>query len=58
MTFFAEEIAADPAFGWQGGPNIDVLIRKLQNQHERRNRRGDLVKHTYTLPFQNIPDDA
>ncbi len=58
MTFYATEIDACPAFGWQGGPNIDVLIRTLQNRHERRNKRGDLAMHTYTLPFQNIVDDA
>lgn len=58
MTFYAQEIEACPAYGWQGGPNIDVLIRTLQNRHERRNRRGALVMHTFTLPFQNIRDPA
>lgn len=54
MTFYAEEIDACPAYGWQGGPTSDVLIRMLRNRHERRNKRGDLMQHSYTLPFQNI----
>lgn len=35
----------------------DILIRALRNRHERRNKRGDLMQHTYTLPFQNIRDE-
>lgn len=57
MTFRPIEIDACPAYGWQGGPNADVLIRALKNRHERRNRRGDLMLHSYTLPFQNIPSE-
>lgn len=54
MAFYAVEIDVCPAYGWQGGPVADVLIRALQNRHERRNRRGDLMQHSYTLPFQNV----
>lgn len=49
------EIDACPAFGWTGGPTASVRIIALSNRHERRNRRGLLMQHVYTLPFQNIP---
>lgn len=52
--FYPVEIDVCPAYGWQGGPVSDVLIRMLRNRHERRNKRGDLMQHSYTLPFQNI----
>lgn len=52
--FYPVEMDVCPAYGWQGGPVSDVLIRMLRNRHERRNKRGDLMQHTYTLPFQNI----
>lgn len=58
MTFFATEIDVCPAFGWEGGPSIDVLIRTLRNKRERRNLRADLFQHSYTLPFQNVKDDV
>lgn len=58
MTFYATEINACPAFGWQGGPSVEVDIRKLRSRREKRNRITDLVQHSYTLPFQNIRDDA
>lgn len=57
MTFYAQEIDINPAFGWQGGPGVDVLIRTLRNRHERRRKKGDLIRHRFTLPFQNIRDD-
>lgn len=56
MTFYATEIDTCPAYGWQGGPNVDILIRQLRNRHERRNDRSGLALHTFTLPFQNIKD--
>lgn len=57
MTFYATEIDICPAYGWEGGPNADVRVKKLKNRHERRNRNGDLIQHTYVLPFRNIRDD-
>lgn len=54
MTFYAEEIDVCPAYGWQGGPAANVLIKALKNRHEKRNRQGDLLQHRYILPFQNI----
>lgn len=54
MAFYPVEIDVCPAYGWMGGPASDVLIRMLQNRHERRNKRGDLMQHSYTLPFQNV----
>lgn len=58
MTFYAVEIDACPAYGWQGGPNADVLIKMLKNRHEKRNKQGDLMQHMFNLSFQNIHDDA
>jgi uncharacterized protein (TIGR02217 family) len=58
MPFYPVEIDACPAYGWQGGPNANVLIKTLANRHEKRNRQGDLMQHTFNLPFQNIKDDA
>lgn len=57
MTFYAVEIDACPAYGWQGGPNADVLIKTLANRHEKRNKQGDLMRHIFNLPFQNIRND-
>lgn len=56
MTFYAEEIDVCPAYGWVGGPNIDILIQSLRNKHEQRNWEDDVVLHSYTLPFQNVAD--
>jgi uncharacterized protein (TIGR02217 family) len=58
MPFYPVEIDCAPAFGWQGGPNIDVLIKRLANRHEKRNKQSDYAEHTFNLPFQNILDDA
>jgi uncharacterized protein (TIGR02217 family) len=58
MPFYAVEIDACPAFGWQGGPSANVIIKQLANRHEKRNKQGDLMQHSFNLPFQNIRDDA
>lgn len=52
--FHPVEIDTPPAYGWQGGPNIDVLIKTLRNRHEKRNKVTDYAQHSYTLPFQNL----
>jgi uncharacterized protein (TIGR02217 family) len=57
MTFYAAEIEACPAYGWQGGPSIEVLIKKLRSRREKRDKKTDWFQHSYTLPFQNIRDD-
>lgn len=54
MTFYAAEIDACPAYGWQGGPSIEVLIKKLRSRREKRDRQTDWFQHQYILPFQNI----
>lgn len=58
MTFYAVEIEVCPAYGWEGGPTADVRIKTLKNRQERRNKNGNLILHSYTLPFQNVPDDT
>ena len=54
MTFYAVELDICPAYGWQGGPLGRTRIRSLRNGHERRNVEADLMRHRYTLPFENI----
>lgn len=54
MTFYAVELDICPAYGWQGGPLGRTRIRSLRNGHERRNVEADLMRHRFTLPFQNI----
>jgi len=47
-----------PGYGWQGGPYFDTRIKALRNGHERRNANAAQVRHMYTLPFQNILEQA
>jgi uncharacterized protein (TIGR02217 family) len=54
MTFYAVELDICPAYGWQGGPLARTRIRSLRNGHERRNVEADVMRHRFTLPFQNI----
>lgn len=52
------ELDICPAFGWQGGPEFNTLIKKLRSGRERRRPLQEVVKHRYILPFQNITDEA
>lgn len=54
--FYPVEIDACPAYGWQGGPSIDVLIKRLASGREKRKPQSHIRLHSYILPFQNIPD--
>jgi uncharacterized protein (TIGR02217 family) len=56
MTFYATEIDACPAYGWQGGPSIDVLIKRLVSGREKRKPQSFVRLHSYILPYQNISD--
>lgn len=56
MTFYAAEIDACPAYGWQGGPSIDVLIKRLASGREKRKPQQFVRLHSYILPYQNITD--
>lgn len=58
MTAYATELDLCPAFGWQGGPEFNTRITMLKSGHERRNANWAQMRHHYTLPFQNITDDA
>lgn len=53
MTFYAVELDTCPAYGWTVAPFANVRINALRNGHERRNREGDLFKHSFTLPLIN-----
>lgn len=53
MAFYATEIDACPAYGWQGGPEFLTRITMLKNGNEVRNAEWDQVKHRYILPIQN-----
>lgn len=54
--FYPVEIDACPAYGWQGGPSIDVLIKRLVSGREKRKPQSFVRLHSYILPFQNISD--
>lgn len=54
MSFFEWELTACPAYAYQGGPNGQTHIDTLKNRHERRVALGDLMLHTYVIPFDNI----
>lgn len=51
------ELEVCPAFGWQGGPEFNTLIKQLRSGRERRRSLQEVVKHRYMLPFQNITDE-
>ena len=51
------ELAVCPAYGWQGGPEFETLVKRLRSGHERRRPLWGTVKHRYALPFQNIGSD-
>lgn len=55
--FYPVEIDACPAYGWQGGPSIDVLIKRLANGREKRKPQSFVRLHSYILPFQNVTDN-
>lgn len=52
------ELDICPAFGWQGGPEFNTLIKQLRSGRERRRPLQEVVKHRYILPFLNITDAA
>lgn len=52
------ELDLVPGFGWQGGPFFRTRIKPLQNGHERRAALASQVRHRYSLPFNNIKEDA
>lgn len=52
------ELDICPAYGWQGGPEFNTLIKRLRSGRERRRPLQEVVKHRYVLPFQNITDDS
>ena len=54
--FYPVEIDACPAYGWQGGPSRDVLIKRLVSGREKRKGQSHIRLHSYILPFQNIKD--
>lgn len=54
--FYPVEIDACPAYGWQGGPSIDVLIKRLVSGREKRKPQSYIRLHSYILPFNNISD--
>ena len=56
--FYDFELDLCPGYGWQGGPSFNTRIVTLRNGHERRNVTSAAVRHMYTLPFQNILEQA
>lgn len=58
MTAYATELDICPAYGWQGGPELNTRIVSLRNGHERRNARWSQVRHRFVLPLQNVQNQA
>ncbi len=58
MIITGAELDISPAYGWQGGPEFNTLIKQLRSGHERRRPLWDVAKHHYVLPFQNITNGA
>lgn len=56
--FYPMEIDACPAYGWQGGPSREVLIKRLVSAREKRKGQSYIRLHSYILPFQNLHDSA
>lgn len=54
--FYPVELDICPAYGWQGGPSIDVLIKRLVSGREKRKPQSYVRLHSYILPFQNVTD--
>jgi uncharacterized protein (TIGR02217 family) len=52
------ELEICPAYGWQGGPEFNTLIKQMRTGHERRRPLWEYAKHRFALPFQNITNDA
>lgn len=48
------ELDICPAYGWQGGPTKDVLIKRLVSGREKRKPQSYYFLHTYILPLQNV----
>lgn len=48
------ELEICPAYGWQGAPEFNTLIKSLRNGHERRRSLWTTVRHRYMLPLLNV----
>lgn len=54
--FYPVELDTCPAYGWQRGPFVDVLIKPLVSGREKRKPQSHLRKHTFILSFAYITD--
>jgi len=57
MALYPVEIDVCPGFGWQASPEFNTDVRMLRSGREKRRGLNDLVRHRYTLPFNNISSD-
>lgn len=53
--YYDIEMDACPAYGWQGGPAKEVLIKRLASAREKRKPQSSLFLRTFMLPYNNIP---
>jgi len=54
--FYPFELDTCPAFGWVRDPFTDVKIKTLRSGQEKRTSSGSVIRHRFTLPFNNILD--
>lgn len=55
MSFYAIEIEPTPGFGFTGGPEFNTNIQTLASGAESRNADWYICRHSYTVPYKNIP---
>lgn len=56
--FLAIQIKECPGFGFEGGPEFQTDIQSIVSGHEKRNANWAICRHKYTVPFENITDEA
>lgn len=55
MSFYAIEIEPTPGFGFVCAPEFNTNIQPVANGRESRNADWDICRHSFTVPYKNIP---
>lgn len=54
MTFARVQIEECPGFGFQVSPEFQTNIQNIQSGREKRNGDWDVVRHRFSVPYNNI----
>lgn len=57
MAYIDAYIEQCAGFGWQGGPEFKTRIVEMKSGRERRNAGIANARHSFTVPFNNIPQE-